>query len=233
MKPIKFDTKGYNNALVDTIEDLPVGPLALDIRRPIAVGKMYVDIDAVIYFDYMPGEPAENYSDGSGYPGSPAEMEAELGAVNKLTVYDKEGNEICSVGPNGEEDGDCSIITDDFLKELKIEADEYIEQNIEGYIEEVSNDADADDYYEESLSRSQYELIASSDASLFESILNKAGYKVIGRKDIDPLRTQVQSESVEALASLITESANDVPQIDTILAVAESFGYIVQFIKEG
>jgi hypothetical protein len=228
---IVFDASGFNSGTIsDTLEEIFFGPYSADAEVEIA-------------YNYEPGEPmVRYYSDGSGYPGSPDHAEFALSSISEINVYDEQGDTVCTWNKKGDKtQGDCSVITKEFVKQIENHADEYIQDREEALLTDVGEkyEGGRDDYefdsyrgrYDESkqYDRAQLELIAGSDPSLFESILNKAGYKVIGRKDSDPLRTEVQSESVDSVASMISESVDDRSNFNmSLLAVAELHGYIVE-----
>lgn len=77
------------------------------------------------------------------------------------------------------------------------------------------------------------EVLAISDQPAFESLMASMGLKVVGVDDFDPLRRQVQGESVVSIASELTEDVNtyiDVsPHILPYKKMAEDYGYIVSF----
>ncbi len=73
-------------------------------------------------------------------------------------------------------------------------------------------------------------ITAQGDPSLFESLMAKAGFRVVPRED-DPLSTSVQEEAVSAIASAITEDAYHgvrlSPYHKQAKRIAESAGYVV------
>ena len=217
----RFTAHGMS-VLQDTFEEIEIGPYSIHIEADVA-------------YDYQEGEPmVKYYSDGSGYPGSPAELEAYLDGINEINIYTGEdGDEVCSWKQNGESSGDCSVITPDLVDQIEKRVNQMIQNKTEEYINEVGEslqddfEADRTDYYE-STDSSHLELIADSDFELFESVLSKSGLKVIGKRDRDPLRTSVQSESVQSIASLISESKDHSPKVSSMAKLADSLGYIVE-----
>lgn len=81
------------------------------------------------------------------------------------------------------------------------------------------------------------ELMAVSDQPLFEHYMGKIGLPVIGRRNADPTETDVQLESVSAIASAITEDANDNIKLSqyhkSVQKMAESYGYIMEVANLG
>lgn len=77
------------------------------------------------------------------------------------------------------------------------------------------------------------EILAVSDRTVFESLMNHIGLRVEGRANTDPLETKVQTESVAAIASEITEEAHGFVECDRRLhgfkQMAEDYGYVVSF----
>ena len=80
------------------------------------------------------------------------------------------------------------------------------------------------------------EIVAVADRSLFEHLMQGVGLQVVGFNDGDPLRSSIQSESVTAIASIITEDIHETNIIDPyrrqVKTMAEELGYIVA-IDEG
>ncbi|MDB4489922.1 hypothetical protein N9045_00250 [bacterium] len=221
----RFNPEGMS-VLQDTFEEIEIGPYSIHIEADVA-------------YDYQEGEKmVKYYSDGSGYPGSPAELEAYLDGINEINIYiGEDGDEVCSWKKNGESSGDCSVITPDLVDQIEKIVNKMIQNKTEEYIEEVGEslqddfEADRDRYspeYYESTNSNHLGLIADSDSELFESVLSKSGLKVIGKRDCDPLRKSVQSESVQSIASLISESKDVNPKVSDIAKLADSLGYIVE-----
>jgi hypothetical protein len=78
------------------------------------------------------------------------------------------------------------------------------------------------------------QILAKSDPELFAEAVKQYGLRVIGTREADPLKTQVQEELVSAMASAITEDINNNTELTTrqmaIYKLAEQYGYIVQVI---
>jgi len=77
------------------------------------------------------------------------------------------------------------------------------------------------------------EILAISDKPNFERMLPKFGLKIEGKRDTNPLRSQVQEESVASIASELTEDYDTNIEINEKTAVAksiaENYGYIVSY----
>jgi hypothetical protein len=77
------------------------------------------------------------------------------------------------------------------------------------------------------------EILAVSDQPVFESLMDHIGLHVEGKVNEDPLETRVQTESVAAIASEITEEAHGFVECDSRLGefkqMAEDYGYVVSF----
>lgn len=78
-------------------------------------------------------------------------------------------------------------------------------------------------------------LIVTSDPNLFEHHLNRAGLTIVGFVDRDPLRKQLQSESVYNIAAQLTDDI-DIGVTMTraqkqLQELAESAGYLVSLIE--
>ena len=77
------------------------------------------------------------------------------------------------------------------------------------------------------------EILAVSDQPVFESLMDHIGLHVEGKVNEDPLETRVQTESVAANASEITEEAHGFVECDPRLGefkqMAEDYGYVVSF----
>ena len=71
--------------------------------------------------------------------------------------------------------------------------------------------------------------IAASDPALFEHLMNNAGFRLASR-DTDPLQDNVQTESVSAVASMISEDRTERVQLSqyqrALKEMAEKIGYI-------
>ena len=85
--------------------------------------------------------------------------------------------------------------------------------------------------------KSTLKTLAVGDPNVFaETLLRNFGLKIIGIKNIDPLETRVQSESIAAMASVITEDIDNIPDIHPIRLeakkLAEDYGYIVKVLEE-
>src|SRR4051812_48462410 len=72
--------------------------------------------------------------------------------------------------------------------------------------------------------------IATADPALFESLMGQAGFR-LARRNNDPFNTQVQEESVQAVASTMIEDNYFGIKLDPyrrkLKALAESRGYVV------
>lgn len=83
---------------------------------------------------------------------------------------------------------------------------------------------------------SSLRILANSDARVFAEAIKKFGLKVVGLRNNDPLESKVQSESIHALASTMTEDVDDPVGLSkpTIQAmrIAEEYGYIVKILAE-
>ena len=79
-------------------------------------------------------------------------------------------------------------------------------------------------------------ILAAGDPSVFAEAIQRYGLMVIGRKNTNPLDRIVQSESVSAIASTITEDVDDsvglASQSVEAMRIAEEYGYIVKIIEE-
>ena len=77
------------------------------------------------------------------------------------------------------------------------------------------------------------EILAISDRPAFEDVMEQIGLHVVGLVDVDPLRSNVQSEQIVSIASALSEDVNDQimvnPGIGAIKAMAEDYGYIVSY----
>lgn len=77
------------------------------------------------------------------------------------------------------------------------------------------------------------EILAVSDNTVFESVMQEIGLHVEGKISDDPLQSQVQNESVASIASELTENADEFVDVDNILSeykkMAEDYGYIVSY----
>ena len=75
------------------------------------------------------------------------------------------------------------------------------------------------------------EILAISDQPVFESLMKHIGLRVEGKVNGDPLETQVQTESISAIATEITEDACGYVKISQNLrefkTMAEDYGYVV------
>jgi len=75
------------------------------------------------------------------------------------------------------------------------------------------------------------ELMAVGDRSLFEHHMKRIGLPIAGRRNLDPTETDVQLESISAVASIITEDVDENIGLDSYRArvkkIAEDHGYIV------
>ena len=82
-------------------------------------------------------------------------------------------------------------------------------------------------------STSAMEILAISDQPVFESLMSHIGLPITGRINQDPLATQVQTESIAAMATEITEDVNDFvdadPRLHPYKKLAEDYGYVVSF----
>jgi len=77
-------------------------------------------------------------------------------------------------------------------------------------------------------------LLASQDPNVFAESIKAYGLEIVGRKETDPLKTIVQSESVASIASAITEDVNTNRDISDntrrAKQIAERHGFIVKLI---
>ena len=75
------------------------------------------------------------------------------------------------------------------------------------------------------------EILAISDQPVFESLMNHIGLQIEGKVSGDPLETQVQTESIAAIATEITEEACGYVKISKNLReykqMAQDYGYVV------
>lgn len=80
------------------------------------------------------------------------------------------------------------------------------------------------------------QIMAISDRPLFEHLMKQIGLDVVGMVNTDPLQKETQVESVEAIASVITENRHDFvelnPELAAIKKAAEKLGYIVAVNEE-
>lgn len=80
-------------------------------------------------------------------------------------------------------------------------------------------------------------ILATSDQEVFAEAINSFGMEVVGTKNMDPLEKRVQVESIEAMASVITEDINDdaelTPAQSAIRKIAEDVGLIVALCECG
>lgn len=74
-------------------------------------------------------------------------------------------------------------------------------------------------------------LIARSDPRLFEHHLKQAGLTIVGEKNYDPLRNEMQAEAVHSIASGMTEDADDqlvmTPHQRKLRNLADDCGFLV------
>ena len=79
------------------------------------------------------------------------------------------------------------------------------------------------------------EILAVSDQPVFESLMSYIGLRVEGKVSGDPLEKQVQTESIFAVATEITEDVFDYVECDPRLhgykQMAEDYGYVVGFAE--
>ena len=80
-------------------------------------------------------------------------------------------------------------------------------------------------------------VLASGDPRVFaETIYRQFGLKVIGLRNNDPLESRVQKESISAMASVMTEDADELIEISparlAVKRLAEDFGYIIKVLEE-
>ena len=77
------------------------------------------------------------------------------------------------------------------------------------------------------------EILAISDQPVFESLMGHIGLPITGRINQDPLASQVQTESIAAIATEITEDVDDFvdadPRLHRYKELAEDYGYVVSF----
>lgn len=78
------------------------------------------------------------------------------------------------------------------------------------------------------------EILAVSDQPVFESLMGHIGLQIEGRVSGDPLESQVQSESISAIATEITEDAHSYiecdPRLHEYKQMAEDYGFVVGFV---
>ena len=78
-------------------------------------------------------------------------------------------------------------------------------------------------------------ILANSDQDVFAETITSFGMKVIGTKSDDPLEKRVEMESVEAMASIITEDVNDnadmTPAQISIQEIANEVGLIISLCE--
>lgn len=77
------------------------------------------------------------------------------------------------------------------------------------------------------------EILAVADQPVFENVMEEIGLHVEGRIDDDPLKSQVQTESIAAIASELTEDRHTFietnPNLHEYKKMAEDYGFIVSF----
>lgn len=77
------------------------------------------------------------------------------------------------------------------------------------------------------------EILAISDRPAFENVMEQIGLHVEGIVDVDPLRSNVQSEQIVSIASALSEDVNDQLTVDPGLraakAMAEDYGFIISY----
>ena len=77
------------------------------------------------------------------------------------------------------------------------------------------------------------EILAISDQPVFESLMAHIGLPITGRVNTDPLASQVQTETIAAMATEITEDVDSFVEADPRLhrykELAEDYGYVVAF----
>lgn len=75
------------------------------------------------------------------------------------------------------------------------------------------------------------EILAVSDRDTFSKLMANMGLPVVGVQNVDPLRSQIQEASIAAIASYLTEDANDRVRVSPkqlpYLQLAESYGYLI------
>lgn len=74
------------------------------------------------------------------------------------------------------------------------------------------------------------EILATSDVPTFKSLMEHIGLNIVGRVNTDPLDTEAKPEMVEAIASELTESANEFVESDDLSeykTLAEDYGFVV------
>lgn len=86
----------------------------------------------------------------------------------------------------------------------------------------------------EGFSYESLEVLAKSDATLFNEAIKRFGLQIVGTHERDPLKTQVQEEVVTAMSSVIVEDAYDkvelTPTQEAVYQLAEKYNYIVQLL---
>lgn len=77
-------------------------------------------------------------------------------------------------------------------------------------------------------------VLVKSDPAVFAESITRFGLRLIGKKDLNPLNTEIQVESVASIASTITEDAHThramTSDMKRIKFLAEQHGYIVELI---
>jgi hypothetical protein len=85
-------------------------------------------------------------------------------------------------------------------------------------------------------SLSTLRVLANSDPYVFAEAIKKYGLRVVGLQNRNPLETRVQSESVSAIASTLTEDIDDPVDLPRqsvdAMRIAEEYGYIVKVLEE-
>lgn len=80
------------------------------------------------------------------------------------------------------------------------------------------------------------EVVANGDPYLFEHMIQADGLEIVGVVNDDPLETRVQSESIDAIASMLTEDVYNphelTPRQRALKNMAEARGYVVA-LQEG
>ena len=81
------------------------------------------------------------------------------------------------------------------------------------------------------------EILAVSDRSVFESLMCHVGLRIEGEANTDPLKTQVQTESIASIASEITEETQTFidcdPRIFEYQQLAEDYGFVTSIVEGG
>jgi hypothetical protein len=85
------------------------------------------------------------------------------------------------------------------------------------------------------MSYAALEILAQSDPVVFAESIKKHNLRIIGKRDTNPLKTQVQEETVQSIASVLTEEISiqqELPaNVRRVKLLAEKYGYIVELMQ--